>query len=213
MSRTADTMARLAAMFSILVLLGAGCATKPPAATPIPISVPEPKPAMETPPASAFTPDRGANPTLPTVRSAEELAGKRVRLATTEGDIEIELFGDTAPIAVSNFLTLIERGYYDGLTFHRREEGFVVQGGDPKGNGSGGPGYTFADELKDAYTYKRGIVAMANRGPATNGSQFFIMLSDYPLPKNYTIFGRVVSGMDAVDAIKVGDKMTKVTVL
>ena len=86
----------------------------------------------------------------------------------------------------------------------------MIKGGDPNGNGTGDPGYKFADELTDSYKYDRGIVAMANSGANTNGSQFFIMLADYPLPKSYTIFGRVIEGMNVVDKIKVGDVMTKV---
>lgn len=141
---------------------------------------------------------------------ADELENRTAVIHTTKGDITMEFFGETAPMAVSNFLRLAEDGYFDGLTFHRRVDGFVIQGGDPAGDGTGGPGYTFADELTDDYTYDRGIVAMANRGPATNGSQFFIMLADNPLPKAYTIFGRVTSGMDVVDAIVVGDVMSEV---
>ncbi|HBD05297.1 TPA: peptidylprolyl isomerase [Candidatus Uhrbacteria bacterium] len=137
---------------------------------------------------------------------------KSVRIKTEKGDIVFELFEDTAPIATGNFVRLTEKSFYNGLTFHRRQEGFVIQGGDPNGDGTGGPGYKFVDELNDSYSYDRGMVAMANSGPDTNGSQFFIMLSDYPLPKNYTIFGRVTEGMEAVDAIKVGDKMLEVTV-
>ena len=124
--------------------------------------------------------------------------------------IIIALFGD-APIAASNFISLVNKGFYNGLTFHRREESFVIQGGDPSGNGTGGPGYQFIDE-KVTKEYTRGIVAMANSGPNTNGSQFFIILADAPsLPKNYTIFGKVVEGIDVVDKIQVGDKMEKVT--
>lgn len=148
----------------------------------------------------------------PTVLPSDELRGRIAHIQTSKGEIVIELFDETAPLTVSNFIYLARRGYYDGLTFHRREEGFVIQGGDPSGNGTGGPGYKFADELKDAYTYDRGIVAMANAGPNTNGSQFFVMLANVPLPKNYSIFGRVISGMEAVDAIKVGDKMDTVTI-
>lgn len=134
-----------------------------------------------------------------------------VRLKTTKGDIRIALFSDEAPKAASNFLKLAKDGFYDGLTFHRREEGFVIQGGDPNGNGTGGPGYKFEDEpVKRKYT--RGIVAMANSGPNTNGSQFFIMLRDTPLPPSYTIFGEVTDGMDVVDAIRVGDVMERVVV-
>ena len=123
-----------------------------------------------------------------------------------------ELFADTAPKTVSNFVYLTKGGYFNGLTFHRREEGFVIQGGDPSGNGTGGPGYEFEDEVADSYQYERGIVAMANRGPNTNGSQFFVMLGDVPLPKAYTIFGRVIEGMEVVDQIQVGDVMETIAV-
>lgn len=144
------------------------------------------------------------------ILSKEEIEGKKVRIKTTKGDIVLELFGDS-PIASSNFIYLVNKKFYDGLTFHRREEGFVIQGGDPKGNGTGGPGYQFPDEpvIRD---YNRGIVAMANAGPNTNGSQFFIMLADTQLPKQYTIFGNVTSGMDVVDKIEIGDVIEKVTV-
>jgi cyclophilin family peptidyl-prolyl cis-trans isomerase len=150
--------------------------------------------------------------TFPGVLPSEQIEAKHIRISTQKGDIVFELFEDTAPATVSNFVYLTQEGYYSGLTFHRREEGFVIQGGDPNGNGTGGPGYEFEDELNDAYAYDRGMVAMANRGPNTNGSQFFIMLEDTPLPKAYSIFGRVVEGMGVVDAIVVGDVMTQVTV-
>lgn len=149
---------------------------------------------------------------FPGVLAPEEIEKKQIRLTTSKGVIVFELFADTAPKTVSNFVYLTTGGFYNGLTFHRREEGFVIQGGDPSGNGSGGPGYKFEDELKDSYTYTRGIVAMANAGPNTNGSQFFIMLGDTPLPKAYSIFGRVTEGMDVVDKIQVGDVMTAVAV-
>jgi cyclophilin family peptidyl-prolyl cis-trans isomerase len=101
---------------------------------------------------------------------------------------------------VTNFITLAKAGYYDGLIFHRVIKGFMIQGGDPTGTGAGGPGYKFADEPFDG-EYTRGTVAMANAGPNTNGSQFFIMHADVPLPKNYVIFGHVTKGLDVVDAI------------
>lgn len=151
-------------------------------------------------------------PTFPGILSEEELNGAVAHIQTPKGEIVIEFYPETAPKAVSNFVTLTNNGFYNGLTFHRREEGFVIQGGDPNGNGTGGPGYTFEDELDDPYTYTRGTVAMANRGPDTNGSQFFIMLADYPLPKQYTIFGHVVQGIEVVDQIAVGDVMTTVTI-
>lgn len=158
---------------------------------------------------------------FPGALSEEKISNKKVRIATAQGDIVIELFDKTAPLTVSNFVYLVEGGYYDGIAFHRREEGFVLQGGDPQTKtlpitdrmiGTGGPGYRFADELDDEYDYDRGIVAMANSGPNTNGSQFFIMLSDYPLPKSYSIFGRVIEGMEVVDALQRGAVMEKVTV-
>lgn len=151
------------------------------------------------------------NMSTPQLLSEEDRINKKVTMATDKGVIEIELFGSEAPLTVSNFISLSNDGFYNGLTFHRREEGFVIQGGDPVGNGTGGPGYKFRDEpvTRD---YERGIVAMANSGPNTNGSQFFIMLADTPLPKNYTIFGKVTSGLEVVDQIQVGDKMTEVKI-
>ncbi|HBI25397.1 TPA: peptidylprolyl isomerase [Candidatus Wolfebacteria bacterium] len=123
-----------------------------------------------------------------------------VTLQTTAGAIVIALNTDQTPKTVDNFVTLAKKGYYDNTIFHRAIKGFMIQGGDPRGDGTGGPGYTFADE-PFVGEYSRGTVAMANAGPNTNGSQFFIMHADYALPKNYTIFGKVIQGMDAVDAI------------
>lgn len=149
---------------------------------------------------------------FPGVLPESERVGKNIRIKTKKGDIEFELFGKDAPKAVSNFIFLTNEGFYDGLTFHRREEGFVIQGGDPAGDGTGGPGYKFEDE-KVSRDYDRGIVAMANSGPNTNGSQFFIMLADNnTLPKQFTIFGKVTKGMDMVDKIQVGGVMENVTV-
>lgn len=129
-----------------------------------------------------------------------------INLDTNYGVITFETYDVDAPKTVENFVTLANKGYYNGLTFHRVIPGFMIQGGDPTGNGTGGPGYSFADELNPATPsykagYKKGVVAMANSGPNTNGSQFFIMTEDYPLPNNYTIFGKVVSGQDVVDTI------------
>jgi cyclophilin family peptidyl-prolyl cis-trans isomerase len=126
----------------------------------------------------------------------------RATIATTKGDIELEIDTGGAPKAATNFLDLAEKGFYDGVIFHRVVPGFVIQGGDPTGTGTGGPGYKFEDE-PFAGDYWRGTLAMANAGPNTNGSQFFICLADLSgrLPKNYTIFGQVMKGMDVVDAI------------
>lgn len=132
----------------------------------------------------------------------DESKSYTARLETSHGTVDVELFAGDAPNAVNNFISLAKEGFYDGTPFHRIVKGFVVQGGDPTGTGSGGPGYKFADEpiSKD---YERGTLAMANAGPNTNGSQFFICLQDLrgSLPKNYTIFGKVTDGLDAVDAM------------
>ncbi len=121
-------------------------------------------------------------------------------LMTSAGTIAIELNAVQTPITVNNFVYLARNNYYNNTPFHRAIKGFMIQGGDPKGDGTGGPGYKFDDEpFSGGYT--RGTVAMANAGPNTNGSQFFIMHADYPLPPNYIIFGRVVSGLDVVDKI------------
>ena len=122
-------------------------------------------------------------------------------LATNHGEIVIDLDASSSPLAVNNFVFLARDGFYDGVIFHRVIPGFMIQGGDPTGTGRGGPGYKFRDETEGSGTYSRGTVAMANAGPNTNGSQFFIMHADYGLPHQYTIFGQVTSGLEAVDAI------------
>jgi cyclophilin family peptidyl-prolyl cis-trans isomerase len=123
-------------------------------------------------------------------------------LHTTKGAIAIELFDDDAPKTVENFRTLAEKGFYDGVLFHRVIPDFMIQGGDPTGTGSGGPGYEFEDEINDNKVV-RGALAMANRGPGTNGSQFFIVTADACpwLDGKHTVFGRVTDGLDVVDAI------------
>ncbi len=156
--------------------------------------------------------------------SAEDLkviSATQATIETEKGTIVFELQKKDAPKTTENFIRLASRGYYNNLIFHRVEEGFVVQGGDPKGDGTGGEsafGKPFADEINPVSPlyhggYKEGSVAMANSGPNTNGSQFFITLADQPnLPPSYTIFGRVTSGMDAVKKIVKGDHMIKVEV-
>ncbi len=140
------------------------------------------------------------------VSSGEVKKSNMITVETNYGKIVFETYNTDAPKTVNNFVTLANKGYYNGLTFHRVIKGFMIQGGDPNGNGTGGPGYQFEDELNPntaSYKagYKKGVVAMANAGPNTNGSQFFIMTADYPLPNAYTIFGKVVSGQDIVDKI------------
>jgi len=129
-----------------------------------------------------------------------------ITLKTNRGEIAFETFSEKAPKATENFVNLAEKGFYDGLIFHRVIDGFMIQGGCPEGTGRGGPGYTFEDEIDpdlEIYQggYDKGIVAMANSGPDTNGSQFFIMVEDYPLPPQYTIFGKVISGQGVADEI------------
>lgn len=121
---------------------------------------------------------------------------------TTEGDFTVELLSEQAPLTVNNFVTLATDGFYNDVVFHRIIKGFMIQGGDPTGTGMGGPGYRFADELPPALKYEPGVLAMANAGPNTNGSQFFVCtgesskhLNNSP---NYSVFGRVVAGMDTV---------------
>ena len=121
-------------------------------------------------------------------------------MQTNKGDITFALFSEEAPITVNNFIFLSRAGFYDSIKFHRIIKGFMAQTGDPTGTGSGGPGYRFNDELVTR-EYLRGTIAMANSGPNTNGSQFFIMHQNYPLPKNYTIFGIATQGMDVIDDI------------
>jgi len=119
------------------------------------------------------------------------------------GEFVIQLYPDKAPITVNNFVFLAKQGYYDGTTFHRVIEGFMAQGGDPTGTGGGGPGYQFVNEKNDLNFDKAGVVAMANAGPNTNGSQFFITFGPYGLSESdYTIFGQVISGMDVVNGIR-----------
>jgi len=141
-----------------------------------------------------------------------EVTNVQARIKTAKGDIVIALDPVAGPLATKNFVSLIKKGYYDGLTFHRVEEDFVIQGGDPTGTGSGGPGYRFPDDPVTK-PYVDGTLAMANAGPNTNGSQFFICKG--PICQNlgpsYSIFGQVTSGMDVVKAITKGDVMTTVT--
>lgn len=196
-----------------LIFLGAGCQTQRPpsvadlAANPKLAEPKEEAPLTEEPKTLELnikTPD--------TTMSEQQIENKVIRIKTQYGDIVFALFPAEAPLAVGNFVSLTSKGFYNGLTFHRVEPDFVIQGGDPKGDGTGGPGYMFKDEpvTRD---YLEGTVAMANSGPDTNGSQFFIMLKDTPqLPKKYTIFGMVISGMDVVKSIQPGDKMLSVTV-
>jgi cyclophilin family peptidyl-prolyl cis-trans isomerase len=126
-------------------------------------------------------------------------------LETSAGTMTAELLPGEAPLTVNNFVFLAREGFYDRVIFHRVIPGFMIQGGDPTGTGSGGPGYRFRDEPV-RLGYQRGMLAMANAGPNTNGSQFFVMHADYGLPPNYTIFGRLTAGHDVLDAIATAPK-------
>ena len=138
----------------------------------------------------------------------------QVRLETNRGDIVMELDPALAPNAVNNFVALARQGFYTGLTFHRVVPEFVIQGGDPEGSGRGGPGYRFADEpVRGEYTL--GAVAMANAGPDTNGSQFFVCIDDCrrKLQPLYSLFGYVTEGIEVAQTVQVGDVMSQVTII
>jgi peptidyl-prolyl cis-trans isomerase B (cyclophilin B) len=137
-----------------------------------------------------------------------------VTIETTRGTIELEFYPQHAPKTVNNFVFLAKEGFYDGVTFHRVIRNFMIQGGDPTGTGSGGPGYRFEDEFKgNPLVHERGVMSMANAGPNTNGSQFFITHLPQPhLNGKHTVFGKVVKGLEVVDAIQQGDRMERVSV-
>ena len=138
----------------------------------------------------------------------------RVRIETNRGTVELDLYPQHAPKTVNNFIFLVREGFYDGVIFHRVINDFMIQGGDPTGTGRGGPGYRFDDEFEgNPLRHEKGVLSMANAGPNTNGSQFFITHSPQPhLNGRHTVFGKVIGGMDVVDAIRQGDRMERVTV-
>ena len=137
----------------------------------------------------------------------------QVTLETNRGRIVLELAEDDAPNTVANFVSLAEKGFYNGVVFHRVIADFMIQGGDPTGTGSGGPGYVIADEFSPRLRHTRGVISMANAGPNTGGSQFFITHVACPhLDGKHAVFGRVIDGMGVVDSIRQGDRIEKVTV-
>lgn len=138
----------------------------------------------------------------------------KAEIETSKGTIELELYPEYAPKTVNNFIFLSKEGFYNGVIFHRVISNFVIQGGDPTGTGRGGPGYNFEDEVKDnPLIHERGVISMANAGPNTNGSQFFITHLPQPhLDGNHTVFGKVIQGLEVVDTIQEGDKMEKVII-
>jgi len=204
-------MKRLIFAFALLALVGAGCAPTPEGPVIIPDSSLKNTSVTTPEQPTVSLADFSESPTsFPGVLALGERQGRAVVIKTSEGDIGVKLFGEESPMAVSNFLVLANTGYYEGIKFHRVIKNFMIQTGDPKTKddslmdfwGTGGPGYKFDDELGGEHTtYPRGTVAMANSGPNTNGSQFFIMHKDFALSNNYTIFGEVVDGMEVVDKI------------
>ena len=138
----------------------------------------------------------------------------QAQIETERGLIELELYPQNAPKTVNNFVFLAGEGFYDGVTFHRVISNFMIQGGDPTGTGTGGPGYRFEDEVKgNPLKHETGVISMANAGPNTNGSQFFITHSPQPhLDGKHTVFGKVLRGQDVVDAIRQGDRILKVKI-
>lgn len=149
-----------------------------------------------------------------------ELTAKLIRVTTNKGTFDIELASDIAPKTTNNFAQLVQQGFYNGLTFHRYEPGFVIQGGDPEGTGMGGPGYTVPAEFSPYLQHEKGAVAMARQGDAVNpekassGSQFYIALDDINfLDGEYTVFGKVVNGMDVVEQLRRGDTMDKLEII
>jgi cyclophilin family peptidyl-prolyl cis-trans isomerase len=176
-------------------------------------SQPQPTQPMEEEATQAanVTNNKKSYTAAPPPMPAKDLKNKKAVIETNKGTIEFEIYPEASQ-AATNFIFLTNDGFYNDLTFHRVVPGFVIQGGDPLGNGTGGPGYRFNDEPVKK-KYDKGIVAMANAGPNTNGSQFFIMLENNPdLPAQYTIFGKVLKGQDVVDQIAVGDIMSKVSI-
>lgn len=199
---------------ALLVLLGAGCSnfasSKPEASSPLRVveeptpseTVVEPYATSSDPSASSTSSTAPAKPmsfAFPGAQPAAEVS-KKVRIKTTLGDIVIAVRPDLGPLAASNFVYLAKNAFYDGTIFHRVIPGFMIQGGDPTGTGRGGPGYQFDNDPVNV-PYTDGMVAMANAGRDTNGSQFFIMVADYPLSPDYSIFGKVVEGLDVAHRI------------
>jgi cyclophilin family peptidyl-prolyl cis-trans isomerase len=216
---------RVAAALVVASALVAACSTAGPGATQSPIGGPSVAPPSAAASPGSHSSQAAGGADCPKAAPGPMPGGEKdvVTIETAKGPIEITVEGDLGPLAAENFVALAGCGFYDGTVFHRVVPGFVIQGGDPTGTGSGGPGYEFKDDPVSV-PYTRGTVAMANAGPNTNGSQFFIVLKDIPeggLPPAYSVFGHVTKGLDAVDAIAAAAdaenptnpiKMDKVTV-
>jgi cyclophilin family peptidyl-prolyl cis-trans isomerase len=194
----------LGAMGTALYLLTQGGSSAKPAASASPTPSASAVPGSDciyVPKADENTGKKGVQPPPPFTIKAEKSYTATVQ--TSMGTFTAELFAKDAPCAVNSFVSLAKGGFFNGLTFHRIVKDFVIQGGDPAGDGSGGPGYTFNDELNNGHAYEVGTLAMANSGPNTNGSQWFVVTGEQgvALPNQYTIFGKVTKGMDVVTKI------------
>ena len=209
--RAPAAIAALALAVAVAACSSTGGASTPPAAESVapasaaPESVAPGSPAGSPAAGSPAAGSPAAEGSCPTAPPEPLPAGetREVTIETDQGDIVIEVDADLGPLAAGNFVALAECGFYDGIVFHRILPGFVIQGGDPTGTGSGGPGYEFPNDPV-AVPYERGVVAMANAGRDTNGSQFFIVLDEAGLPPDYSVFGRVTSGMEIADEIAAG---------
>ncbi|MGJ8638575.1 MAG: peptidylprolyl isomerase [Opitutaceae bacterium] len=168
-------------------------------------------PVSSQPPAEAL----GTTEAREIVEAPLEIVDVNIVIETSKGPIAAKLYATRVPVTVANFLNLAQSGYYDGLTFHRVINDFMIQGGDPLGTGTGGPGYRFEDEFHPTLTHSRsGIFSMANSGPRTNGSQFFITHKATPwLDRKHSVFGRVTSGQKVVDAIEKGDLILSIKIV
>jgi peptidyl-prolyl cis-trans isomerase B (cyclophilin B) len=197
MTQTKSVFSVLPAIALVAAAVLAGCAESGP---PEPIKVAEP--SQPTQPGEPKTQEKSMPEPLP-----------QVTLQTDKGNIVLELAEDDAPNTVANFISLADKGFYDGLKFHRVIANFMIQGGCPLGTGTGGPGYVIADEFSPRQRHTRGVISMANAGPNTGGSQFFITHVPCPhLDGKHAVFGRITAGLDVLDAIQKGDKIVKVTV-
>ncbi|MHB9023637.1 MAG: peptidylprolyl isomerase [Armatimonadota bacterium] len=171
--------------------------------------------ATVTPPTPAPAPAKHTVPTDAEIAAAKKAGTRQATIETAKGKITVELYGKDAPLTTANFVKLAKSGFYDGLNFHRVEPGFVIQGGDPNGDGTGDPGYAIKLEIAPKLKHIKGALAMARSSdPDSAGCQFYITLDATPsLDGGYAVFGKVIKGMDVVEKIAIGDKINKITVL
>ena len=195
--KIASCLVGIILVLTIIVLASCGGSAPAPAPTPTPTPAPAPKPkSYSSPPAMMIDTSKQYTATI----------------KTEKGNMVLELFAKDVPMTVNNFVFLAREGFYDGSTFHRVIPGFMVQGGDPTGTGTGGPGYSFKDEFTE-HTHVTGALSMANSGPNTNGSQFFITYApQHGLDGKHSVFGQLVEGMDVLESLINGDKIIRITI-